>query len=187
MVGTPTHCPSDCASLCFGNERLRRRRVRYSAGLIGLAAWLCLGAAAAREFDPNDIRIITPTEATSTCIGEPKTPVCAVETMMACMVRRDESLCRRVGIEKACFDSKISGIAYRIDETRFLRESDIPEYVLKMRREQVADVLYQYAYCGYGPCDVLADEAALTLIEVDALWRFAGVPLDADQCSPDPD
>ena len=40
---------------------------------------------------------ITPTSATSTCIGTATTPVCAAETWLACLARGDESLCRRVG------------------------------------------------------------------------------------------
>src|SRR5579883_1519767 len=40
---------------------------------------------------------ITPTGATSTCIGTATTPVCAAETLLACLARGDESLCRRVG------------------------------------------------------------------------------------------
>jgi len=32
---------------------------------------------------------------TSTCIGNPITPLCAVETVLACFVRRDSNLCRK--------------------------------------------------------------------------------------------
>src|SRR5579883_2313781 len=40
---------------------------------------------------------ITPTGATSTCIGTATTPVCTAETLLACLARGDDSLCRRVG------------------------------------------------------------------------------------------
>lgn len=68
-----------------------------------LAAALALGACAGPgsgmdDFDPAQIRIITPTESTSTCIGDPRTPVCAVETFRACFARLDKRLCEKAGV-----------------------------------------------------------------------------------------
>lgn len=40
---------------------------------------------------------ITPTSATSGCIGAATTAVCAAETLLACLARGDASLCRAVG------------------------------------------------------------------------------------------
>lgn len=40
---------------------------------------------------------ITPDGATSRCIGSAATPVCAAETLLACLARADDSLCRQVG------------------------------------------------------------------------------------------
>lgn len=40
-----------------------------------------------------EVRVITPDSASSTCIGDPKTPLCTVETMLACLVRDDGRLC----------------------------------------------------------------------------------------------
>ena len=42
------------------------------------------------------LNIITFDSATSTCIGKPITPLCAVETLLACSVRGGYSLCRSV-------------------------------------------------------------------------------------------
>ena len=39
---------------------------------------------------------IAPGSATSQCIGQPETPICAAETLLACMARGDASLCRSV-------------------------------------------------------------------------------------------
>jgi len=42
-------------------------------------------------------RLIGPPERSdSDCIGHPDTPLCAVETLLACFARRDEALCWRV-------------------------------------------------------------------------------------------
>jgi hypothetical protein len=54
-----------------------------------LAALLALGACAGPgsgqdTVDPAQIRIITPTEATSTCIGQRTTPLCAIESTVGC-------------------------------------------------------------------------------------------------------
>jgi len=37
-------------------------------------------------------------DASSPCIGDPRTPVCAVETVMACLARQEEPLCKKVGV-----------------------------------------------------------------------------------------
>jgi hypothetical protein len=56
---------------------------------------------------------------TSTCIGNPVTPLCAVETVLACFVRSDSDLCRKAnwpGSEEYDFSGgKISPF----DDTRY--------------------------------------------------------------------
>jgi hypothetical protein len=49
-----------------------------------------LGAA---DADLPAYRSIDANQATSTCIGNPATPLCAVETYLACGVRREQRLC----------------------------------------------------------------------------------------------
>jgi hypothetical protein len=41
----------------------------------------------------GEIREITANTSTSDCIGDPKTPACALETLIACGVRKDAKLC----------------------------------------------------------------------------------------------
>jgi hypothetical protein len=50
----------------------------------------------------------------SQCVGDPKTPVCALETMLACLVRQQPELCRKMGIRHGCFDKSIYGGKYII-------------------------------------------------------------------------
>ena len=38
--------------------------------------------------------------ATSGCIGQPTTPICAVETLLACWVRGQPTLCRTVAVNE---------------------------------------------------------------------------------------
>ena len=72
-------------------------------------------------------RRITPTEADSTCIGDPVTPVCAVETMLACSARLDMSLCHKVGIEDFSFGTypALKTVEYVILEASEIRPEDI--------------------------------------------------------------
>jgi hypothetical protein len=50
---------------------------------------------------PDEIRYIEKDEATSDCIGDPKTPLCAVETWTACDVQTDPDICFRAGLPLA--------------------------------------------------------------------------------------
>lgn len=50
-----------------------------------LAAWvLSSGIVLAGEAAEGEIRVITPTRATSDCVGDLSTPLCAVETLIGC-------------------------------------------------------------------------------------------------------
>lgn len=65
-------------------------------GVVLAVSWLALsvGAAQAEETYPTGVRTITATAATSACIGDISTPICALETLFACLARRDPTLCR---------------------------------------------------------------------------------------------
>lgn len=57
--------------------------------------------------------------ATSRCIGDRETPVCAVETHMACRVRGEEALCDGMdGLEPKHFRPKGATVLYTIDRIR---------------------------------------------------------------------
>ena len=75
---------------------------------------------------PSEIRVITPATATSDCIGDLKTPVCAVETFMACTSRREMSLCHRVGVTDISLPKESESTRYRILSVKILEEKDIP-------------------------------------------------------------
>ena len=58
-----------------------------------------LAVSGARAEEPWRILDNTNEGSTSNCIGNPKTPRCAVETMNACVKRGDWELCRQAGYE----------------------------------------------------------------------------------------
>jgi hypothetical protein len=76
------------------------------------SAWAQLPAV-----DPvNQYRLIGPADRSdSRCIGRPDTPLCAVETLLACFARRDADLCRAVwsgGEGAASFLMKLQNSRY---------------------------------------------------------------------------
>ena len=78
------------------------------------------------------LNIITFDSAASTCIGKPVTPLCAVETLLACFVRGGYSLCRSAFWSKAkaeWFAAKRHPndiIKYRVRSTERLTRQTIP-------------------------------------------------------------
>lgn len=81
------------------------------------------------DFDPAEIRGITPTEAASKCIGDVSTPLCAVETFLACMWRLERPLCERVGVFDFSLADRPDPVRYRILSARILRAEDIPDHL----------------------------------------------------------
>jgi len=85
----------------------------------------------------DEFRVIDPMgkEDTSRCIGDPRTPLCAIETFAACIYRGDESLCDRVGYDyRAVYGNKVPSAYAKLFYFRFkeldrriLRAEDIPE------------------------------------------------------------
>jgi len=87
---------------------------------------LCGSVARAGETFPSDVRTIAATTATSSCIGDPRTPVCAVETFRACSARQDNALCLRVGGEGFMFQKHPYNLRYRILSVCPLTPRNIP-------------------------------------------------------------
>lgn len=79
----------------MGAWRIQGETGAWEAG-IGLAAVIVLGACAGAgmdDFDPAQIRVITPTFATSGCIGLRTTPICAIESTIGCSNHLRNSTC----------------------------------------------------------------------------------------------
>lgn len=77
----------------------------------------------------GELRFLSPTDATSDCIGDPRTPLCALETFLACTARVEPKLCLRVGVDDYSFQGKPRLLAknYYIVSTHIIREEDITE------------------------------------------------------------
>lgn len=75
-------------------------------------------------FDPKEIRIISAQEITSTCIGDPKTPICATETLLACWSLKKIELCDMVGEHGTSLNDPASTHRYQIKKYRNLTQRD---------------------------------------------------------------
>ena len=76
---------------------------------------------------PSEWRLISANDATSNCIGDPKTPLCAMETLMACFARHEISLCNKVNVFDMHFPGEPYVSRYRILRTEILTKENIEE------------------------------------------------------------
>ncbi len=92
--------------------------------LLGLAAE-ARAQGPAPDIDPAQIRFVSPTESTSDCIGDPRMPLCALETLLACIARKELRLCHRVGIFDYTPPGSPTTLRYRVLEIKILTEADM--------------------------------------------------------------
>ncbi len=96
---------------------------------LALAVSLTATAAVAQSSRDKPGRV-TPTEATSKCIGSAETPVCAAETLLACLARGDDSLCRKVGAAPPARSVENAGriqIEYVVVRVSVIRPEDVTD------------------------------------------------------------
>jgi hypothetical protein len=95
----------------------------------GLVVMACLlpPAAHAQSNKAGKIGRITPTQATSACVGSAGSPTCATETLLACFARADRSLCERVGADPRNGVREPGPTEYVIDRISVIRAEDITE------------------------------------------------------------
>jgi hypothetical protein len=60
----------------------------------------------ARAGETTEIRWLDRSDAASACIGDPATPACAVETLLACRIRGAAPLCASVGLDLAVLEAE---------------------------------------------------------------------------------
>lgn len=116
-----------------------------------------------RADPPGHARVLTLRDETSTskCIGRMETPLCAVETKIACVLRLDPSLCRTAYWPDAPFEwvpppdeyAESRFIKYRVRLARYARDSDIPLVVRGLPDgPRAGDVMLQVGKLTCGCC-----------------------------------
>jgi hypothetical protein len=110
--------------------------LRHTLLLLFLALTAC--GSGANLFSPSrseqwDILTQDDAQSTSRCIGRPETPLCAVETLLACFQRGKMELCRMVddGTDQyaevfATPPDRRKFLAYRVLATRSLTSASLP-------------------------------------------------------------
>ena len=118
---------------------LKMKRVLHGMA-IAAALGVCLVAAVAVAEEasnpladippPDALRFISPNAATSTCIGDPKTPLCAVETVIACFARQKSDLCTQVA--EGEFDPHVPPyrVDYQIQSAAVLHDGNVPDFFI---------------------------------------------------------
>ena len=74
--------------------------------LLGLAM-PAFGCAGGERPAVGQVRRVTPTATDSECVGDPKTPLCALDTFQACLVRYDNGLCFEIGLHPDTADEDL--------------------------------------------------------------------------------
>lgn len=71
---------------------------------------------------------ISPAGATSACLGQASTPVCAAETLLACLARGDAGLCRTVMPAMSVPQPNgLPQVEYVVERVSVIRGSDVTE------------------------------------------------------------
>jgi len=133
---------------------------------------------------PDEWRFIGLEDATSKCIGDPKTPLCAVETVIACFARMDISLCRRVGMTGEIYlGEKARDVNYKVVAAKILTEKDITrelEFVDWWKPGFVDFTILEPDY-GKNICHAESCNYGYTVNLVDDEWHFkSGAQWGAD-------
>jgi hypothetical protein len=108
---------------------------------------------------------------TSRCIGNPDTPLCAIETIIACFVRKNNELCK-IGQGAYWVDLRISGLPQPVWAHRYR--------VVKVKR--ITRDHQRHSYLGRHPPPVLKGDLIVTIQDNDCYYgkcqKILPYPLD---------
>lgn len=123
---------------------------------------------------------------TSKCIGNPKTPLCAVETVEACLVRQDKKLCRIAAGPLKMFlpyeDVVLPVEQYRVNKAKRLTKKNMPSWEIppngySFRHIGDIQIELETRYCdAHGTCDIRASIFFSTYLVrwTGSQWSVAG-------------
>ncbi len=150
-----------------------------ACGLLLLAALVAFRPAGPVSAQDAEIRFIDRAGASSDCVGEPATAVCAVETALACRIRQDAALCEQVRLGDAAQTGRPGGNP-NPDPIAVL-DARAVEYIVKYAKESgdgTARVIISVRLHGADGL-VWPDRGGRVLnyqlLRDDAGWRVAGV------------
>lgn len=115
--------------------------------------------------------------ASSACIGSNATPVCAAETLLACLFRADGTLCRQAGLDPRTITREPTIVAteYAIDRVSVIRAEDVTEDLRDVDwfKPGFALVELRQRMCRAADCeDADWDDVQVYAQPVDNGWRI---------------
>jgi hypothetical protein len=174
---------------------MRFDRRRLFVVLIAVVA-LCLAVAAEaaekkssvipRPDPPDSWHRLTHWDETSTskCLGKPTTPLCALDTLLACFLRRTWEICHVAFRSMEADDDFLRGrtslggyLEYRVDEARPLRKADIPYHDRDFRKDvHRGDLLirFQRAWCSGFCSESSYEPVKLCVYKKSGSWTSCG-------------
>lgn len=157
---------------------IRRTIAGAAVGAALLAGVPALAPQAAAQASKENPGRITPTSATSACLGQPRTPVCGAETLLACLTRGDAALCRAVTGTPPPRPSEAVQSEYVIERESLIRPVDVTEDMrdLDWYKPGYALIEMQHRACAatQAACDDTWDDLQIYLRrtgEVETRWE----------------
>ncbi|MBI3454088.1 MAG: hypothetical protein HY057_14880 [Rhodospirillales bacterium] len=79
--------------------------------------------------ESDGVRFIDLKSATSACIGKNETPICAAETLLACMVRAAATACASIGVAEERLAAFVAPtrLEYTVERISVIRPEDVTE------------------------------------------------------------
>jgi len=135
----------------------------------------------------SELRHISPTESNSACIGDPRTPTCAFETLLACLSIYDAQLCEAVGVDLDP-EGYVNDIDYKyaVEEIREITLADITAHTDRPECFRLGNVALRARVLR---CEIGKDDCSRVpeRIWTEVLYPTAGkwhVVVDAEDCPP---
>lgn len=147
-----------------------------------------MAAGAAHPGVASELRdIATDDTASSECIGDPRTPLCALDTWKACFMWGEPSLCEKVGLPGVEFRTNTGewppiALSYQVYEALDIEAPHLTHLPRDQRWFRPGYVDLRYAVCEYEDrerCTAFGGGNVLILKPVGAEWHVSGWRIDA--------
>ena len=165
-------------------------RIEAPRSILRISAGLILVLLATQPAGAAEMRTIASTgEASSECIGDPRTPLCALDTWEACFVWRERLLCELVGLEEIAFSGGAGEAPrwvytyqpYDVLEIDDRHLADIENRLVRLSPDQTwfraGYIDIRYRFCDYESrdrCEIVGEGVAIILKPVGEAWHVSG-------------
>lgn len=144
---------------------------------------IVMAASAAHLGAASELRdIATDDTASSECIGEPRTPQCALDTWIACFMWAEPSLCEKVGLRGTEFNTNTgewptTAVSYQVYEALDIEARHLTHLPSDQTSFRPGYIDLRYSYCDYEDrdrCTAFGAGNVLILKPVGQEWHVSG-------------